>query len=79
MISVELPENFLVEGRATSLCDCHFMSSADLIDLLACSVKRLLVETETLDADLCVLVDTVSNGPLDDAEVDTIRLARVQT
>lgn len=78
VVCVEFPEKFLVEGRATRLCDCHIVSSTDLLDLLTSGVKRVLVETETLDADLSVLVDTVSNGPLDNAEVDTISLAGVQ-
>ena len=61
------------------LGNVDFILLADLVNFSASDFKCLLVEAHALDADRGFLVAAVSDGPLDDTEVDTFFFAGIET
>ena len=79
MIRVEQFEHFLVKGGTSGLGDNNIELGADLVDSLACDVQGGFMLTDALDANVGLLVHTVSYSPLDDSEVHIMLLASVET
>ena len=61
------------------LGNVDFVLLADLVNFSASDFKCLFVEAHALDADRGFLVHAVSDGPLDDTEVDTFFFAGIET
>ena len=78
VIGVELAKQFLVKRRALRLCNDHIEAIADLLDALSRDIKRMLILTDALDADTCLLVYAVANGPFDNSEIDAVSLTAIQ-
>ena len=56
-----------------------FILLADLVNFSASDFKCLFVEAHALDADRGFLVHAVTDGPLNDTEVDTFFFACIET
>ena len=72
VICIKFSKNLFVESRATCLSNFDIELRAYALNTRSSSIKGLLVLTDTLDAHRSLLVDTVANIPLNDAEVDIV-------
>ena len=75
---LQLSEQLLVEGWSLGFAKAHLELGTDALNALPGFVEGVLGLADALDAHGCFHLNAVTDGPLDDSEVDSVFLASVQ-